>query len=147
MTNLINGVMRKINWKLEIDMNKELEIRAAKCLGAIALKSSDGSKQAGFKFPETFEFGVIQHTEWLKFTTSYDWAMLLVKECQKKGYCVDLRYMPEDEYQGVKIYGYCIFVYAFNNPVENRAEIYYQGNETEPHMICWALVPVLEEIK
>lgn len=63
-------------------MNKELEIRAAKSLGA---KTISVETDRVFEFPKEINLqngGIIQDVTWLKFTTSYDWAMLGVKELE-----------------------------------------------------------------
>ena len=58
----------------------ELEKRAAGTMGGEPLDGIDGSKNVAFIFREDFKFRRVQNIEQLSFTTSYDWAMLLVKE-------------------------------------------------------------------
>jgi len=66
-------------------MNKELEIRAAKALGWTYVPCTDGCTKdhhGGFEHGEGDDYDYHSKQD-LKFTTSYDWAMLGVKELLK----------------------------------------------------------------
>lgn len=63
-------------------MDRELEIRAVKALGGLEIGHGNMVSLPDIiakKF--NLDVHIWFHTEDLKFTTSYDWAMLLVKEC------------------------------------------------------------------